>query len=59
MTEDFTCPQIRHDIKYESLRPVMIHVNYHPDKYVRMLAVVDYYINNKKTALQLFPDGSE
>ncbi len=37
----------------------MIHVNYHPDKYARMLAVVDYYVNNKKSALQPFPDGSE
>ena len=51
--------QVRHDARYESLRPVMIHVNYHPDKHARMLAVVDYYINNRKSALQPFPDGSE
>ncbi|EIE27038.1 hypothetical protein COCSUDRAFT_11236, partial [Coccomyxa subellipsoidea C-169] len=51
--------QVRHDSRYESLRPVMIHVNYHPDKNARMLAVVDYYVNNKKSALQPFPDGSE
>ena len=51
--------QIRHSSQYESLRPVMIHVNYHPDKYERMLAVVDYYVNNVKSALQPFPDGSE
>lgn len=51
--------QVRHSAQYESLRPVMIHVNYHPDKYQRMLAVVDYYVNNIKSALQPFPDGSE
>lgn len=45
-------PQLR------KLKPVIIHINYHPDKLWRMKAVVDYYVNGKKDALDPFPDGS-
>ncbi|KAL3692450.1 hypothetical protein R1sor_006101 [Riccia sorocarpa] len=44
---------------YAHFEPVTIHVNYHPDKYARMLAIVDYYIQGNKRALDKFPDGSE
>eukprot|EP00246_Nothoceros_aenigmaticus_P017153 TRINITY_DN817_c0_g1_i1.p1 TRINITY_DN817_c0_g1~~TRINITY_DN817_c0_g1_i1.p1 ORF type:complete len:427 (+),score=85.07 TRINITY_DN817_c0_g1_i1:161-1441(+) len=39
-------------------RPVTIHVNYHPDKFDRMLAIVDYYVNGNSNALAKFPVGS-
>ena len=38
---------------------VTIHVNYHPDKYERMLAVVKFYVKGEKAALDGFPEGSE
>ncbi|KAK4781834.1 hypothetical protein SAY86_015936 [Trapa natans] len=51
--------QVRKDAKLlNELKPVMIHVNYHPDKLPRMKAVVDFYVNGNKEALQPFPDGS-
>lgn len=37
----------------------MIHVNYHPNKFERMLAIVDHYVKGDKEALMEFPDGSE
>ncbi len=51
--------QVRHDPQLQDHWPVMIHVNYHPDKFARMRAVIDYYVHGLKTALQPFPDGSE
>lgn len=51
---------LRHDpAEMERSRPVMVHVNYHPDKLPRMLAVVDYWRNGNRGALAPFPDGSE
>ena len=47
--------------KDESLcnyQPVTIHVNYHPDKHPRMLAVVQRYVAGDMQALNAFPDGS-
>ncbi|PKI36712.1 hypothetical protein CRG98_042901 [Punica granatum] len=46
------------DAKLSQLKPVIIHVNYHPDKLPRMKAIVDFYVNGKKDALQPFPDGT-
>lgn len=51
--------QARHSGQWKAHMPVMIHVNYHPDKHARMLAIVDYYVRGKQDALQPFPDGSE
>jgi hypothetical protein len=39
--------------------PVTVHINYHPDKHERMLAVVKYYIDGDAKALDRFPGGSE
>lgn len=39
--------------------PVMVHINYHPDKHERMQAVVKYYIDGDEHALDKFPGGSE
>ncbi|KAF7829693.1 arabinosyltransferase RRA3-like [Senna tora] len=50
---------VRKDAKLKKLKPVIVHVNYHPDKFARMKAVVDFYLNGKQDALEPFPDGSE
>mmetsp|Transcript_874 Transcript_874/g.3192 ORF Transcript_874/g.3192 Transcript_874/m.3192 type:complete len:441 (-) Transcript_874:158-1480(-) len=39
-------------------QPAMIHVNYHPDKWERMRAIMQYYFDGDKRALDKFPDGS-
>ncbi|KAF8405185.1 hypothetical protein HHK36_010085 [Tetracentron sinense] len=49
---------IRKDANLSKLKPVIIHVNYHPDKLPRMIAVVEFYVNGKQDALKPFPDGS-
>ncbi|KAI3446079.1 hypothetical protein Pfo_002744 [Paulownia fortunei] len=50
---------VRKDSKLSKLKPVIIHINYHPDKLLRMKAVVDYYVKGKQDALGPFPDGSD
>lgn len=50
---------LRKDYRWKDHKPVTIHVNYHPDKFERMLAVVDYYVLGNPNALDRFPDGSE
>lgn len=39
--------------------PCMVHVNYHPDKHARVLAVFRYYVDGDAKALDAFPGGSE
>ncbi|KDD71495.1 hypothetical protein H632_c4921p0, partial [Helicosporidium sp. ATCC 50920] len=39
--------------------PVMVHVNYHPDKVNRMEHVMRYYLDKDATALDSLPGGSE
>ncbi|XP_031404158.1 arabinosyltransferase RRA3-like [Punica granatum] len=51
--------EVRKDAKLSKLKPVIVHINYHPDKLPRMKAVVEFYVNGKKDALQPFPDGSQ
>jgi hypothetical protein len=49
---------MRKEARFKGHKPVTIHVNYHhPDKYARMLAIVDYYILGNDNALDRFPDG--
>ncbi|GFY86149.1 nucleotide-diphospho-sugar transferase family protein [Actinidia rufa] len=50
---------VRKDANLRKLKPVIVHVNYHPNKLPRMKAVVEFYVNGKKDALEPFPDGSE
>jgi hypothetical protein len=51
---------LRHnEAHFKEVQPAMVHVNYHPDKFERMKAVWAYYSEGKKTALNVFPDGSE
>ncbi|PRQ27002.1 putative nucleotide-diphospho-sugar transferase [Rosa chinensis] len=50
---------VRKDANLKKLKPVILHVNYHPDKLPRMKAIVEFYINGKQDALEPFPDGSD
>lgn len=50
---------VRQDSRLSKLKPVIVHVNYHPDKLPRMKAVVEYYVNGKQDALKPFPVGSD
>lgn len=51
---------VRHDAgAFASIKPVMVHVNYHPNKFERMKAVVSHYVEGVAGALDRFPDGSE
>lgn len=43
---------------FRNHHPVIVHVNYHPDKYPRMKAVIARYVNNDLKALDPFSDGS-
>lgn len=51
--------EVRHKARNAQTPPVMIHMNYHPDKYERMLAAVKYYVDGDDQALASFPGGSE
>lgn len=51
---------LRHDQgRFQSHKPVSVHVNYHPDKFERMKAVVKRYVDGDMHALDAFPDGSQ
>jgi arabinosyltransferase len=50
---------VRKDPQLRKLKPVIVHLNYHPDKSDRMRAVIEFYVNGKQNALDHFPDGSE
>ncbi|VVA95323.1 unnamed protein product [Arabis nemorensis] len=49
---------VRKNQELKKLKPVIVHLNYHPDKLERMQAVVEFYVNGKQDALDSFPDGS-
>ncbi|KAF6149699.1 hypothetical protein GIB67_017432 [Kingdonia uniflora] len=49
---------VRHDAILRKHKPVIVHLNYHPDKLLRMNAVVEFYVNGKQDALAPFPLGS-
>ncbi|KAA8537656.1 hypothetical protein F0562_027264 [Nyssa sinensis] len=50
---------LRKDAKLKKFKPVIVHVNYHPDKFPRMKAIIEFYVNGKQDALEPFPDGSD
>ncbi|KHN12725.1 hypothetical protein glysoja_008688 [Glycine soja] len=50
---------VRKDAKLKKLKPVIVHVNYHHDKFARMKAIVEFYANGKQDSLDHFPDGSD
>lgn len=49
---------MRKDQRWRNHKPVMVHVNYHPDKWDRMKAIVKRYVDGDTTALNKFPNGS-
>ncbi|KMZ57406.1 hypothetical protein ZOSMA_86G00410 [Zostera marina] len=48
---------LRHHKLITKIKPVAVHVNYHPDKLPRMRAIVDFYIHRRPDALKPFPNG--
>eukprot|EP00884_Botryococcus_braunii_P010704 jgi/Botrbrau1/19635/Bobra.0003s0005.1 len=50
---------VRHLPRASQTRPVMVHINYHPDKHERMLGVIKYYLEGDDDALKRYPGGSE
>ncbi|KAK6115371.1 hypothetical protein DH2020_007640 [Rehmannia glutinosa] len=50
---------VRKDEGLRKLKPVVVHLNYHPDKVPRMKGVFEFYVDGKKDALESFTDGSE
>lgn len=49
---------VRFNLRMKKHVPVLVHVNYHPDKFVRMEAIEDYYLRHNLHALDHFPVGS-
>uniref|UniRef100_A0A1J3GNS8 Glycosyltransferase n=1 Tax=Noccaea caerulescens TaxID=107243 RepID=A0A1J3GNS8_NOCCA len=50
---------VRKNHELKNLKPVIVHLNYHPDKLKRMQAVVEFYVSGRIDALDSFPDGSD
>lgn len=49
---------LRHQPRFSSSDPVMVHVNYHPDKWERMKAIIKWKRAGDDSELKKFPDGS-
>lgn len=49
---------MRKDARWRNHKPVMVHVNYHPDKWDRMKAIVKRWVDGDAKALDPFPNGS-
>lgn len=49
----------RHDPNGKNRLPIVVHVNYHPDKWERMKAIIRRWVDGDTAALDSFPDGSE
>lgn len=45
-------------VAYKRVQPVMVHVNYHSDKWSRFLAVSKRYVDGIENALEEFTDAS-
>ncbi|KAK9824345.1 hypothetical protein WJX72_009577 [[Myrmecia] bisecta] len=50
---------VRFKPRADQVKPVMVHINYHPDKHERMKAAAQYYLHGDDHALDRFPGGSE
>jgi arabinosyltransferase len=51
--------QWRHKPKSKRSNPVMVHINYHPNKVERMHGIIEYFKTGKEQAIMQFPGGSE
>ncbi|KAL6751100.1 nucleotide-diphospho-sugar transferase-domain-containing protein [Haematococcus lacustris] len=49
---------MRYEKEYENHMPVMVHVNYHPDKFARMQSIWARYVEKDMHALDKYPVGS-
>ena len=49
----------RHMDAAERPRPVMVHINYHPDKGERMRSIIDYFDTGNAASIMAWPGGSE
>lgn len=49
----------RHMPKTQRHQPVMVHINYHPNKEERMMGIIEYFASGKDDAIMRFPGGSE
>ncbi|XP_019085007.1 PREDICTED: arabinosyltransferase RRA1 [Camelina sativa] len=58
MNSRFLFKTVRKNQELKKLKPVIVHVNYHRDKLIRMQAAVDFYVNGKQDALDSFSDGT-
>lgn len=45
--------------KTQRHQPVMVHINYHPNKEERMMGIIEYFASGKDDAIMRFPGGSE
>lgn len=45
--------------KTERRKPVMVHINYHPNKEARMKGIIEYFSTGNDDAIMRFPGGSE
>lgn len=50
---------VRYQPAAQQVLPVMVHINYHPDKKERAEAAHAYFVKGDRTALERFPGGSE
>jgi hypothetical protein len=48
---------VRYESRFEKHVPVMVHVNYHPDKYERLQSVWKKYVEGDAHALDHYPIG--
>jgi arabinosyltransferase len=49
----------RHKPKNARTQPVMVHINYHPNKVARMRGIIEYYKTGDEKAIMQFTGGSE
>uniref|UniRef100_A0A061SDG7 Glycosyltransferase n=1 Tax=Tetraselmis sp. GSL018 TaxID=582737 RepID=A0A061SDG7_9CHLO len=50
---------VRHRPDMANSQPVMVHINYHPNKHERMKGVIKRFLDGDRHALDRFPGGSE
>ena len=50
---------VRHTPGLKDRLPVMVHVNYHPEKHQRMLALIQHYLHHDSKPMMAFPNGSQ